>query len=94
MLVWQMEIEHNWTVKAGLYGRGMKKWLRRDLWVQLAATYTGSKLDENWQALFQSITLFRKASIEVGQRLGYSYPDQLDKRVLAYLHRVKHMNHL
>jgi aminoglycoside 6-adenylyltransferase len=93
MLEWHMEIEHQWSVKPGPYGRGMKKWLRADLWKDLGETYTGINLEANWTALFRSIDLFRKAAIEVGDHLGYRYPHDLDRRAGAYLQRVKGLDH-
>ena len=89
MLVWHLEIEHGWSVKPGPYGRGLKKWLRPDLWAELEATYTGGGLDANWAALYRNITLFRRVAGEVGAQLGYLYPADLDRRVMAYLSKVQ-----
>ncbi len=89
VLEWHAEIEHGWSVKPGPYGRRLKRWLRPDLWDELANTYTGAGLEENWQALFGTIALFRKVALEVGQRLGYPYPQDLHDRALRYLRAVK-----
>jgi aminoglycoside 6-adenylyltransferase len=84
-----LETDHNWTVKPGLYGQRLKVWLRPDLWAELEGTYTGTGLEENWEALSRSIALFRKAAVEVGERLGYTYPHDMDQRACAYLQKVK-----
>ena len=89
MLEWRIEIDHEWSVKPGPYGRGLKRWLPPDVWAELEDTYTGADLDSNWTALFRTIQLMRRVAIEVGQRLGYRYPDDLERRVQAYLLRVK-----
>jgi aminoglycoside 6-adenylyltransferase len=89
MLTWQMEIEQGWSVKPGPYGRSIKRWLRSDLMKRLESTYTGSGLDANWQALFQSIALFRIAALDVSTLMGYTYPQEPEQRVVAYLNRVK-----
>ena len=89
MLVWRIEIEHEWSVKPGPYGRRLKRWLPSDLWVELEATYTGADLESNWSALFRTIELMCRVAIEVGDRLGYTYPDNLEQRVRSYLQRVK-----
>jgi aminoglycoside 6-adenylyltransferase len=91
VLEWRMEIDHQWSVKPGPYGRRLKKWLRPDLWTELENTYTGAGLEANWEAMFRTIALFRKAAIEVGERLGYAYPHDLDRRAVAYLERVKNL---
>ena len=89
MLEWHIEIDHGWTVKPGPYGRRLKQWLRADLWAELEATYTGGGIGANWDAMFRTITLFRRTAIEVGSQLGYAYPHDLDRRALAYLQRVR-----
>jgi aminoglycoside 6-adenylyltransferase len=89
LLVWHVEIDHQWSVKPGLYGRYLKQWLRPDLWTELENTYTGAGLEENWEALFRTAQLFRKVAVEVGQRLGYAYPQDLDRRAVAYLRKIR-----
>ena len=89
MLEWRIEIDHAWSVKPGPYGRGLKRWLPPDVWTDLEVTYTGADLDSNWTALFRTIDLMRRVAIEVGQRLGYGYPDNLERRVRTYLLRVR-----
>jgi aminoglycoside 6-adenylyltransferase len=91
-LEWQMEIEHNWSVRPGAYGKGLKKWINPGLWAELESTYVGAGIEENWDALFKTIDLFRKVAIKVGDHLGYVYPDDLDRRMMAYLHKVKNLD--
>jgi aminoglycoside 6-adenylyltransferase len=89
MLEWHIEIDHQWSVKPGPYGRRLKKWLRPDLWTDLESTYAGGGLEANWEAMFETIALFRRVAIEVGNRLGYAYPHSLDGRAVAYLQKVR-----
>lgn len=89
ILEWHMEIDHHWTIKPGPYGRGLQKWLRRDLWTELEKTYAGPGLEENWQSLFQTIALMRKAAKEVADRLGFSYPEDKEQRTLDYIKKIK-----
>lgn len=89
MLEWRIEIDHEWSVKPGPYGRGLKRWLPPDLWADLEDTYTGAALDSNWSALFRTIDLMRRVAIEVSHRLGYTYPENLERRVRRYLQTVR-----
>ncbi len=92
MLEWRLEIDHQWSVKPGPYGRRLKQWLRPDLWTELECTYTGASLEANWEAVFRTVDLFRKVASQVGERLGYAYPDDLDRRVVAYVEKVKNLD--
>jgi aminoglycoside 6-adenylyltransferase len=91
-LEWRMEIEHNWSVRPGAYGKGLKKWIDPALWAELESTYVGAGIEENWDALFRTIDLFRKVAAEVGNHLGYGYPEDLDRRMVTYLHRVRNLD--
>ena len=92
MLEWCMEIDRNWSLKPGAYGKGLKKHLAPEIWTELENTYVGPGLEENWQALFATIDLFRKVAIPVGDHLGFAYPHDLDRRAMHYLQKVKDLN--
>ena len=89
ILEWRIEIDWNWQIRPGAYGKGLKKLLPPEVWEELESTYTGSEAGENWEALFRTIDLFRKTAGEVGGRLGYNYPLELDQRVVKYLHKIQ-----
>jgi aminoglycoside 6-adenylyltransferase len=91
MLEWRMEIDHNWSIKPGAYGKGLREYVNAETWASLERTYVGAGVEENWEALFETISVFRTVAMEVGDRLGYSYPMDMDNRVVTYLHRVRNM---
>jgi aminoglycoside 6-adenylyltransferase len=92
MLEWHAEIDHQWSLKPGPYGRRLKQYVRPDLWAELECTYTGTGPEENWEALFRTIALMRRVASEVGKELGYTYPHDLERRVIDYLSRVRHLD--
>lgn len=89
MLEWHMECDHNWSVAPGALGKGLKKWLRPELWAELESTYAAAKPEDNWDVLLRTITLFRRAAREVGGQLGYPYPEDLDQRVTDYVKQIQ-----
>jgi aminoglycoside 6-adenylyltransferase len=89
ILEWLIEIENDWQVKPGNYGRRIKKWLRPDLWADLESTYAGAGIEENWQALFRLMDLMHKAGVEVGVKLGFDYPEAIEQRMRVYLGKIK-----
>ena len=84
MLEWRAEIDHDWSVPVGALGKGLKKHLLPEIWSQLEETYVGADIAETWEALFKTITLFRRVAMEVGEALGYAYPQHLDERVTTF----------
>jgi aminoglycoside 6-adenylyltransferase len=92
MLEWRIEIDHDWSVKPGAYGKGLKKRLPPGLWAELESTYIGAGLEENWEAMFRTTDLFRQVAIQVADHLGYEYPYDLDRRAVRYLRKVKNLD--
>lgn len=92
MLEWHAEIDHQWSLKPGPYGRRLKQYVQADLWTELECTYTGAGIEENWDALFRTIALMRRVASDVGKHLGYTYPHELEQRVINYLSRVRHLD--
>jgi aminoglycoside 6-adenylyltransferase len=92
MLEWRMEIDHDWSVKPGAYGKGLERYLAPETVQELESTYVGAGEEENWDVLFKTIELYRRVAIEVGQHLGYNYPHELDRRAVDYLRKVQNLD--
>jgi len=89
MLSWLIETDGDWGVPVSAYGKGLKERLPSATWEVLERTYAGAGIEENWNALFATVDLFREVAIEVGARLGFDYPRELDGRVCRYLEGVR-----
>ena len=89
MLEWLVQIDHGGGVKAGLYGRGMQRWLRPELWALLEQVYTGFTWEESWQALDAIVSLMRAAAAAVGKHLGFDYPQEIEKQAHAYIAQIQ-----
>jgi len=89
MLEWYVETEHDWSLPARAYGKGLQRRLPPDVWEALEHTYTGAGTEENWDALWATMALFRRVAREVADRLGFEYSDDLDSRVCEYLEDVR-----
>jgi aminoglycoside 6-adenylyltransferase len=89
LLEWRIEIDHDWSLKPGASGKGLKRLLSADLYRSLEQTYVGARIEENWTALFETLALFRTVGVDVAEHFGYQYPRELDDRVTAYLRRVQ-----
>ena len=89
LLEWHIELAHDWKVSPGNYGRRMKKWLRPDLWAALERTYAGPGIEENWQALYNLMDLMHTVGVEVGEQMGFAYPETIDQRMRVYLEKLR-----
>ena len=91
VLEWRAEIDHSWSVPTGSLGKGLRRLLPPEIWAELEHCYASARPEENWEALANTMALFRRVAIEVGDHLGYAYPYDLDRRVIAYVERIKQM---
>jgi aminoglycoside 6-adenylyltransferase len=91
MLEWRIEIDHNWSLKPGIYGRGLKQLLPPDIWSKFVSTWVSLDFEETWAALDRVIALFRQVASDVGNALGYTYPRRVDDQVSAYLEAIREM---
>ena len=91
MLEWSIEIDHGWSVRPGVHGRGLESLLPADTWAELADTYVGPGVENDWAALWQTAALFRRVAGEVASALGFVYPRATDDRVSAFLSEVQRM---
>ena len=89
MLEWRIELDHDWSLRPGAYGRGLERLVAADVWAELAATYAGVGVDESWEALLRTTALFRRVATEVGDALGFAYPELVDAGVSAFLDDVR-----
>ena len=90
VLEWRIELDHEWSLRPGAYGRGLEELLPPELAAGLAATYVGAGVEENWDALFATAALFRRVATEVGAALGHAYPlADVDEVVTAHLEAVR-----
>jgi aminoglycoside 6-adenylyltransferase len=93
MLEWRAQRDHGWALPVGNLGKGLKKHLPPTLWRELESTYVGAGIDDNWEALFRTMTLFRLVAMEVADDLGYTYPVDLDRRVTNYVRTMRDVGH-
>ena len=89
MLEWRVELDYEWSVSVGSHGKGLKKRLPKTIWTALEATYVGAGLEENWEALYATLKLFREVGEQVAAGLGYEFPTELDRRVRVFLKKYR-----
>jgi aminoglycoside 6-adenylyltransferase len=92
MLEWSIERDRGSSEPTDWLGKGLKKRLPADIWEALEATYAGAGVEENWEALFRTLALFRRVAVEVTEDLGYAYPHDLVRRVTGYVRDIRDLD--
>lgn len=89
MVEWRVQCDHDWSLKSGNLGKGLKKHLPDSIWQAMQDTFTGADPGANWTALFAMIELFATIAREVADQLGYDYPADLIDNVTEHAHRMR-----
>lgn len=89
MLDWHFGLKTGWTMPSKAPGKGLRQRLDPVLYSELERTYVGAGEQENWEALWATIRLFRRVAVEVGEGLRFVYPHDQDRRVMTYLEKVQ-----
>ena len=84
VLEWTIGLQNDWSVNTGVRGRKFKQYLDGQLWEEYESTFAGAAIEEQWQAFFNAVALFRKVAKLVGEGLGYAYPDTIDKEMTEF----------
>ena len=92
MVEWYIGLQNDWSVDTGIHGKKFKRYLDAGTWLEFKSTFAGSDVEENWQAFFKMIALFRKLSKTVGIGLGYDYPAERDEEVTQYCLSIRKKN--
>lgn len=88
MLDWYFGVRTNFEKSPGKFGKYLCTGMEPELWALLESTYADANLEHIWDALFTMDQLFRQAARVVADTFGFSYPEQDDARVWAFVHRV------
>jgi aminoglycoside 6-adenylyltransferase len=80
MLEWLIETDRGWNWKPGAYGRGIERELPPDAAEALEAAH------DSFDA---TVALFRNVAHDVGNALGYAYPQYADDAVTAYNDKLR-----
>jgi aminoglycoside 6-adenylyltransferase len=88
MLAWYAGIQTGFEKSPGKLGKYLRGQVGEELWALLERTYADADFEHTWQALFTMGELFRRVARGIADTFGFSYPEQDDRRVSAYLRDI------
>jgi aminoglycoside 6-adenylyltransferase len=89
MLQWYYGVQTDFKRAPGKSGRFFPKVLGEDLWEKVEDCYPGHEQAGVWESLFTMGDVFRTTAKAVAESSGFSYPEQDDARVSAFIRMVK-----
>ncbi|MBC9931816.1 aminoglycoside 6-adenylyltransferase [Chitinophaga qingshengii] len=91
MLHWYIGCQHEFAVNPGKMGKFYQRYLEPEMYARLLATYPVAALPAIRESVYVAMDLFRDAAAFVASESGYSYPEEWDKEVRAYVMHVQQL---
>lgn len=89
LIEWHIASQHDWSITTNKFGRLFKKLLTPEMWSKIEQTFSGRKIEDNWDALFAIADLVSEIGTELSEKLGYEYPAKLEMDIRKYLSELK-----
>lgn len=89
LIEWYIGSQNNWNITTNKHGRMFRKYLSPEMWLKIEQTFSGSKYNDNWNALFSMADVVSEIGTELSQKLDYRYPCKLEKDIRKYLNTLK-----
>ncbi|MBN9380506.1 MAG: aminoglycoside 6-adenylyltransferase [Chitinophagaceae bacterium] len=91
MMDWYIGCKHGFAVNPGKFGKNYQQYLESKIYDKWLATYPDADLNNIWNAVYLTMTLFRETAMYVAARLGYEYPVAEDSAVTAFMQHVQQL---
>ena len=87
IIEWKIGVENSFSVSFGKAGRFIRNYVTDDFYEKILQTYSGSDIEENWKSLFIMTDVFKQASNEIAQQLGFQIAKKEQDDTLEYLQK-------
>ena len=88
MINWYIGIMKGFNLSTGKNGKYFKHYLPEKLYLQYAATYSGSDYADIWKSVFVMCDLFHTLALEVAAHFGFDYRQDEEDGMREYLRMV------
>jgi len=89
MLEWNCGAQLNWNMHPNQHGKNMKNWIDDESWEGLFSCFSNLSRRESWQAMENTMILYRKITISAASKLNYSYLDYIDASISDFTGDLK-----
>lgn len=93
MIEWHACAKRGWDINTKYRGKEMASWVDEDVWGAIHETFARFDAEDSWSALDATMGLFRRIGGEVGDALGTTYPDDVDRRISTFVADLEQSAH-
>jgi aminoglycoside 6-adenylyltransferase len=89
MMEWQAQAENDWCCSTPPIGKRMSSWVHKDLWKDLHGVFAHFDSEDSWKALFNTMELFKRLTVETAQSLRLSSMEGLSENMMGFITKLK-----
>jgi aminoglycoside 6-adenylyltransferase len=89
MMEWHARALHGSEYDTFYNGHSLSEWTDAQTWEALHHAFGGFDVAASWEALFQTMDIFRRLATQTALLLGYEYATTLDNRVTLYVQNLR-----
>lgn len=91
MIDWHIGLTYEFQISTGKLGKFYKKLLHEEEWLKYLETYRDASPEQFWKAIYCACEQFHTYALEVAEAFQFSYVQEEEEGMLAYLHQVEHL---
>ena len=85
MIEWHAHSRHGWQYDTSVRGKWMSRWVDPEIWESLHGSFARFDAEDSWNALLNTVGLFRRIAPETATRLGYQYLEDVDRNMAGLI---------
>jgi aminoglycoside 6-adenylyltransferase len=86
---WQVGFDNNFSVNTGSHGKFLKTYLKPDDWKRILETYPTAEIENVWEPLMKTVTLFEETAKYIGNKLSFSFNEEECSKTKRYLLQMR-----
>lgn len=89
MIEWESQARNGWHQTVPPIGKRMASWVQPSVLQELERVFAHFDVENSWEALFHTVTLFRRLSVDLSHQLGFDYPEAMDKNISGFILKLR-----
>ena len=89
MLEWHAQAENDWHSSVPPTGKRMYSWVTEELWNALHGIFSHFDAADSWKAIFNTMELFRRITVETAQSLRFNTMEDLSGNMISFINTLK-----
>ena len=89
MIEWEAQTRNGWKQAVPPTGKRMTSWVHPSVLQELERVFAHFDVEDSWDALLHTVTLFRRLAVDLSRQLGFDYPEAMDKNISGFILKLR-----